>query len=112
MISADGRRGAWAAADPEQVARGVPDAVAGAFLVTTVDEGDVGEQAVRLQALERGHEMRFFAATFGVAEAGDERLAVEHDAGVGGEHQIGLAGHGGDRVDDGAAVFEGNAQSG
>ena len=35
--------------------------------------------------------MRLLALAFGVAEAGDQRLAVQHHGGVGGEHQVGLA---------------------
>ena len=92
--------GARTVAHPEQLAPLVPDAIAGAFEHDVIRQLAHGiDQAARLQRAECGFEMRLLAAALRVAEARQQHLAVEHDGGVGGEHEIGQARRGRNELD-------------
>ena len=43
---------------------------------------------MRLQAAERGFEMRFLGLALGMTKVRQQHLAVEHDRGIGGEYEI------------------------
>jgi len=86
---ARGLVGAEAVTGPEQPARSVPQAVARAFERDGLRHlDDVLDQTARLQRVERFRVDRLLARALGVAEAREQRLAVEHHRGVRGEHQV------------------------
>src|SRR5262245_41621722 len=84
-----GAVGALTAAHPELAAVRIPDAVASAFEHDVLRQLlDQGEPGLRLQSLKGAGEDRLLALPLRMAEPRQKSLAVEHDGGVGGEHEI------------------------
>ena len=95
---------AKAAAHPKQAAPTVPDAVAGTFERHPIGHlYDLIEEPVRLQGAEAGRDYRLLAPAFGMEKTSQDGLAVQHDRGVGGEHEIGKAWLGLDGFDCGVS---------
>src|SRR5216683_3266493 len=79
---------------PEQPARAVPDAVAGALEHQPVRQmRDAVDVAARLQLEEGALEIRLLAAAFGMAKARQQRLAIHHDGRIRGEDEVGQIRH-------------------
>ncbi|HTQ81846.1 MAG TPA: hypothetical protein VMI47_01140 [Pseudolabrys sp.] len=105
---AGGDVGAVPAAHPELPTLPIPDAITGTFERHARRHfHNLVNEPARLQRAEYGRQHRLFTLALGMEETRQQRLAVKHHCGVGGEDEIGKIGFRIDRFDDGAVREQG-----